>query len=323
MFQIRAIDKLITTDTTETEIAKGEPILYWNENLAGVNGDFVVKGEKSIKSGKYINSEDLTAFQTNVFGKNNDEYRLKTIRSNITGNSNYPQYSSGMAWTGRDTHGFLLTDYRGGNPQLTVGGGNDDKINWYKKVAFKEDWETSGGIEDFKTFVVNEAPIGSTTYYLNFNGSVSCAVVLKASSSYASFIWFSYGVRAIQYQYNRGSWTINDFSNQTNIVEMGTYWAGRYIKYSDGTMVCRGRFELGVTTSSWGSIHFAGFANPHSFPLTFKSVDAINVTPTGSSACIVSQVNYSISQITYLGVASGASLSNKTMKFDFEVWGTW
>ena len=158
---------------------------------------------------------------------------------------------------------------------------------------------------------------------MNFNGSVSCAIVLKASASYSSFIWFSYGVEAIQYRYNNGSWTINDFSNQTNIVEMGTYWAGRYIKYSDGTMVCMGQFSLGVTTSTWGNIHSCDLSNVHSFPVAFKTVTSVNVTPVGDYAGMINRIKYNTTDITFLSIARGTSLSNQTMYFDYVAWGTW
>ncbi|MBR1984685.1 MAG: hypothetical protein IKA31_03005, partial [Clostridia bacterium] len=74
VFQIRAIDKIDTIPVNDINVSKGEPILYWNENLAGVNGDFVVKDGKAIKSGKTFYTEDREKFQTNVFGVNDDGF---------------------------------------------------------------------------------------------------------------------------------------------------------------------------------------------------------------------------------------------------------
>lgn len=137
VFQVRATDKLSMPNATEVNVTKGEPILYWNENNVGVNGDFIVKSGKTIKSGKYLNEEDLTKFQTNLFGSNNSNFRFKAIRSAITDNDDYPLYGSGMAWSGGDTHGFFLTRY--GSADFIVGAGNADAIKWLRHVAFKDD----------------------------------------------------------------------------------------------------------------------------------------------------------------------------------------
>lgn len=325
-FQIRVTDKFGTLTPIELELTKGEAILYWNENRVGVNGDFVVKDGKAIKSGKYLNTEDLSAFQTNLFGSNNSGFRFKAIRSAISGDSHYPQYASGMAWSGGDTHGFILTKY--GSADVIIGGGNADTVQWRRHMAFTDDliqksWSTSSGsIEDFKTFVVNEAPIGNYVYYLNINGSISSAIVLKATAKYASFIWFSYGVKAIQYQYNNGTWTQQNLSYD-GIEESGTYWAGRYIKFSDGTMVCMGQFDLGVSTNGWGNIFYAGFADPHTFPVEFKTVNSVVLNVVGAYAGFVTNTQYSTSKITYLGVSTGEDVSNKTFSFDYVAWGTW
>ena len=50
VFEVKAVDKLNTRPVTDINVSKGEPILYWKEELAGVNGDFIVKSDKSIKS---------------------------------------------------------------------------------------------------------------------------------------------------------------------------------------------------------------------------------------------------------------------------------
>lgn len=50
--------------------------------------------------------------------------------------------SPGMAFGGIDTHGFIQLEY--GTPNVYVGGGNANKISWYKKLAFADGTGASG-----------------------------------------------------------------------------------------------------------------------------------------------------------------------------------
>lgn len=174
VFQIKAIDELTTTDTTEVEISKGEAIIYWKENLVGVNGDFEVKSDKTIKSGKYLYAEDLSAFQTNLFGSNNSGFRFKAIRSAISGDSNYPQYGSGMAWATGDTHGFILTKY--GGADVIIGGGNADTVQWRRHMAFKD---------DISTLETNINNLKETVLYNNTTGSTENITLSQSSANFS------------------------------------------------------------------------------------------------------------------------------------------
>ena len=50
VFQIKAIDKLTTTNTIETEITKGKPIICWDENNFNVNGEIKKNGNPIFQS---------------------------------------------------------------------------------------------------------------------------------------------------------------------------------------------------------------------------------------------------------------------------------
>lgn len=65
-----------------------------------------------------------------------------------------------------------------------------------------------GGItlDDFKNYLINEAPSGTYLMNLNISGAMSSAIVQKANNDYLSFIRFGYGVGATQYQYQNGNW---------------------------------------------------------------------------------------------------------------------
>lgn len=180
VFQVRATDKLSMPNATEVNVTKGEPILYWNETRAGVNGDFVVKDGKAIKSGKYFNQEDINKFQTNLFGSNNSNFRFKAIRSAITDNDDYPLYGTGMVWSGGDTHGLFLAKYS--SADFIVGGGNADAIKWLRHVAFKD---------DISTLQTNINNLKETVLYNNTTGTTG-DITLSQSASNFNYLEFFY-----------------------------------------------------------------------------------------------------------------------------------
>ena len=68
--------------------------------------------------------------------------------------------------------------------------------------------EYYSNIDEFKTeLITNKYIIGCYLVYLNLNGSVSCAIVQKASNNYLSFLHFSYAITLKQYKYMTPNWT--------------------------------------------------------------------------------------------------------------------
>ena len=65
-------------------------------------------------------------------------------------------------------------------------------------------------IAEYQTYCINTAPVGTTLYWLNINGRIIGSVLEKASSSYLSFILFSYEIILTQYRYSNGDWYINN-----------------------------------------------------------------------------------------------------------------
>ena len=77
-----------------------------------------------------------TAYRAQTKGNTNSGEYLATIRNDTENIANAPQYGSGLAWGRGDTHGYLCTNYS--TPQLYVGGGNENKLNWVKQVSFTD-----------------------------------------------------------------------------------------------------------------------------------------------------------------------------------------
>lgn len=99
-----------------------------------VTGDFRIQG--NLLHGLEFSSDPSDSFQTSLFRVNSSGYRLKAIRSNVSDNTKFPQYSSGLAFTGGDTHGYIMPYYA--TPKCLIGGGNADKLKWVKEVAWKQ-----------------------------------------------------------------------------------------------------------------------------------------------------------------------------------------
>ncbi len=65
-------------------------------------------------------------------------------------------------------------------------------------------------LNNLKSHFVNNAPIGVSFWHVIINGAVKGCLLQKASNSYLSFIYFSYGDNAKQYKYLNGTW--NEYS---------------------------------------------------------------------------------------------------------------
>lgn len=82
---------------------------------------------------KTINGSYTTAFRTQTKGNATHGDFISTIRNDTANVAGSPQYSSGIAFGRNDTHGYLNINYN--SEQAYIGGGNGDKLNWYKAIS--------------------------------------------------------------------------------------------------------------------------------------------------------------------------------------------
>lgn len=73
-------------------------------------------------------------FREVVLGRNNIGFCVRPFSSQFADGS-YPN-SSGVGFGAGDTHGYLQVNYV--DAVAYIGGGNNNEINWYKKIAFTE-----------------------------------------------------------------------------------------------------------------------------------------------------------------------------------------
>ncbi|MBQ8207057.1 MAG: hypothetical protein IJZ77_06300 [Bacilli bacterium] len=179
VFQVRATDKFGTPSPTEVNVTKGQPILWWNETDVTATNNMIVgqnlNVEKNIYNGIQFSKNFLEDFRSQLFNKTGRFKAFKVIRSAVTGNSDFPQYSAGMAWAIEDTQGFILTKY--GSEDVIVGGGNGDVIKWIKHLAFKND--------------LDSYQLQETVLYNNTTGTTG-TITLSQSSANFTYLEFFY-----------------------------------------------------------------------------------------------------------------------------------
>lgn len=96
----------------------------------------------NINKGFQVNEENFHSsdFRQTILGRANSGICARPFCGKLPNNTAVS--SPGMAFGGIDTHGFIQLEY--GTPSAYVGGGNANKINWYKKLAFADGTGASG-----------------------------------------------------------------------------------------------------------------------------------------------------------------------------------
>lgn len=85
---------------------------------------------------KIIDGNYATKFRTETKGDTSHGGYISTIRNNTANVANSPQFGSGIAFGLDDTHGYLYLSYS--SAEAYLGGGNADKLNWRKQIAFTD-----------------------------------------------------------------------------------------------------------------------------------------------------------------------------------------
>ena len=99
--------------------------------------DGVVNATSYLRSGIEVGVDPTDTFRNTIFGDNNSGPRIKTakINSDVSG---FSQDGAILAFACGDTHGYINPGW-GSGQDCWVGGGNAGKINWKKRIVFKED----------------------------------------------------------------------------------------------------------------------------------------------------------------------------------------
>lgn len=249
--RIVAEDSLMILNT-DIPFQKGTSPLEIGNDLVNVNGIFTVNDEDidkkylkqsggvisgnlqingSLRSGDTFMVDPTNSFQTTIFGDNKAGYRFKAVRSGIRTNDKLPIYGSGIAFATGDTHGILFTEYQGAFCKAFIGAGNEDKLNWIKQIAFKDDQSQLMGVYTSSTTISSTAHvklsltekvrngslltisnggirIGAGVTKVEVSGNVYFSTGMNESDSLRSFIYKNDEV--IAHNFNRCSGTYED-----------------------------------------------------------------------------------------------------------------
>lgn len=170
-----------------------------------------------ISSGNFISSngtfttDPTNSFQSTIFGSNNYYWRIKPIRSGINTNNKFPIYSSGIAFSGGDTHGVLFTEYQKEYARAYIGAGSSNKLNWMKEVAFKDD--------DWKSIWTGTLLGGNT---INLNVAIYSKLKVYArchSIAFAFEVDLNQVIKPQVDGYDYGGGGVSAYINNDNLIE--------------------------------------------------------------------------------------------------------
>ena len=83
-----------------------------------------------------IDNNFASKYRTQTKGNTSAGDYISTLRCDTNLVPYAPQYGSGLGWGRGNTHGYLYMNYN--SPQVYVGAGNADKLNWAKQLAFAD-----------------------------------------------------------------------------------------------------------------------------------------------------------------------------------------
>lgn len=169
-FEIRAIDKVNTVQIIGITVSKGEPVLYWRNEIAGVNGKFYVNGKQAI--GGYnldLSSLSTSNFYPVTFNCKSDildcEIHSQSDSGSAAYNQNVIHYRQMAAgWSDTPQTIDILTYKNYDNNEITIGCIGYGGASAYEHVVWLR-----GGIE--YNIYSNFEPILHTTDYTSGYGS--------------------------------------------------------------------------------------------------------------------------------------------------------
>lgn len=156
--------------------------------------------------GKTLSSTFANGFRSETYGSTNNGWYISAVRNNTAGVANAPQHGSGVAWGHSDTHGYLYVSYSG--PEAYIGGGNQNKLNWQKQLAFLDSTVANA------TSAANSARLGgriASDYALkdDLSGTINALSAKRLesyqSASVANSFFYRYGM--VGNTSDGGNWT--------------------------------------------------------------------------------------------------------------------
>lgn len=103
-------------------------------NIIGTPKATRIKGTTIPSEGDFINN-----FRELIWGTNDSTTWIVPFRSNSANTGLGGAYAASLGWSRGDTQAYISISYRNDLRSVIIGGGNEGKINWFERVAFKSD----------------------------------------------------------------------------------------------------------------------------------------------------------------------------------------
>lgn len=119
----------------------------------------------------------------------------------------------------------------------------------------------------------------------------------------------------------------NFYLGNAPIIESGSNDNGSYVKYADGTMICRAKKN--IVTGTWGatgSMYYYDFSEPISFPEEFLDEDTLSVEISSNNSSFVflcQGVSYTASEITKVNLLRPTLANNSSITISYIAIGKW
>jgi hypothetical protein len=103
-------------------------------NIIGTPKATRIKGTTISSGSDFINN-----FRELIWGTNDSTTWIVPFRSNSANTGLGGAYAASLGWSLGDTQAYISISYRNDLRSVIIGGGNEGKINWFERVAFKSD----------------------------------------------------------------------------------------------------------------------------------------------------------------------------------------
>ena len=103
-------------------------------NIIGTPKATKIKGITISSGSDFINN-----FRELIWGTNDDTTWIVPFRSDSANTGFGGSYAASLGWSRNDTHAYISVSYQNDIRSVIIGGGNQGKIKWFERVAFKSD----------------------------------------------------------------------------------------------------------------------------------------------------------------------------------------
>ena len=131
-FEIRAIDKINTVSIIGISVSKGKPVLYWEDELVGVNGNLNVSGTFYASGVKGSYTSNGGQQNPNYFGTNKVGFLM--MNTSVNGDSHYKDWLIMDCYSGNDVGGAVAFGIDRQEMKAFIMGSDASRTSWTRSA---------------------------------------------------------------------------------------------------------------------------------------------------------------------------------------------